>query len=1274
MSKKLTSKQQKEQLNNLFAVYNKRLGRLYSDYVKKLTSLGYGEDMLEDDALFNFDNFPQLKARLNDIFNDYYQNSILCYKSGITDGVALAYNHDKMVIGGYSVLTDKAIRVARDTAAATFISNRLKTKNGLNLAQTVWNYCQQTKSEFEMAMSNTIADGIKQGSSAEEIGKSIRRYLNDPDMMYRRYHTIKVQKNGKKKDVVTWRRRRIIDGKVRFIEEPLEKVGMGVYRSARKNALRVARTEINSAYHKARNERWQNEPFVIGQYIHVSPQHNIDDICNDLEGRYPKDYVWISWHPNCYAEGTQVLTKNGWKLFKDIEENDEILSLNPQTKETEYTGIEQIQKYPYKGKLVHFHNKSLECLVTPEHQMVYLNKGGNHEMRKCTADEYSKNKGAFYRTAENNTADRKEMWFGDRNIPFDLYCEFMGYYLADGSMMHDYGIVLSQKQGEPAWEKMQQCIRNLGFEPHIGKEAMVMYHRAYGQCLLQYGKAHDKFIPQEILNASKRQIKIFLDAFVLCDGSIRNPHTFMGNRGNIFVPKKQERTYYTTSPQMAADLGVLLLRIGHRPSYKMQYGGTSIKKDGSIIKSNYPCYRINECYSATSTVFDKEYVDYEGYVYDLTLEKNHIMYIQKNGKCFWGSNCICTSDPITIQGEEKKEFYKRLMAGEDMSNYVSPFAVLTMPEKYNQYIKDNSEAIVKAGMRGKLAWHLQDNTKYWAHLLSQSDRNKLGLKAVSSRELILAKAKERHALRTKEQIDKIQSRWDKHRRDYYNGLVHNLLGSKSVTDIKSQDLFERYYAIRYAIKDKKSASEIASLFDRFKRGYQTKLAWTDRKVAMNVMKVAANYGETDISSVLSALKSANYTLARKEAKTLANTIFAIKKDEQSLSALIPDVNKWHKQFTSQELHGVYDAVEAKLAQWQSLTLEKQASKLQFEAVNFLGGNMHGVQQKYATWKVSQAAYFKKLDEVNTAIDWININKAYGDVKGYKTQSKIYHKLIYDLEHAMLAKDKTLAEQLLYEAKQKKETLINAKAKRNAKNVVFDTDRFSQSRKDAAVWDKGNGAKADKTLIDTASKQWIAATEKEKDFTYEYTHHYCDVNEPLQGRKYDNYQTKERFIEKVNNITSYIEKNELPTDMWFTRGDDGMKVIESRIKFAGGSMPNNLQDLVGMEMQEGGFMSTGSRKGKGFNTRSVIMNIYAPKGTKAAYVEPFSAFGCGDKRSWDGVSRFSTYSSEHETLFQRGTRMRITKVYEEDGKTYIDCEVIGQEIRDLSYVKDSNIGY
>lgn len=310
MSKKLTSKQQKEQLNNLFAVYNKRLGRLYSDYVKKLLSLGYSEDVLENDALFNFDNFPLLKARLEDIFNDYFQNSILCYKSGITDGVSLAYTHDGDALGQFSVLSDKALQTARKTAAATFIANRLNAKNGLNLAQSVWNYCQQTKAEFEMAMSNVIADGLEKGTSAEEVGRRLRQYLNNPNMMYRRYHTVKVLKNGQKKDVVTWRRKRIIDGRVRFAEEPLERVGQGVYRSARKNALRVARTEINAAYHKARNERWKNEPFVIGQHIHISPQHDPEedaDICDELEGYYPKDFDWNSWHSQCMCTSDPVM-------------------------------------------------------------------------------------------------------------------------------------------------------------------------------------------------------------------------------------------------------------------------------------------------------------------------------------------------------------------------------------------------------------------------------------------------------------------------------------------------------------------------------------------------------------------------------------------------------------------------------------------------------------------------------------------------------------------------------------------------------------------------------------------------------------------------------------------------------------------------------------------------------------------------------------------------------------------------------------------------------
>ena len=461
------------------------------------------------------------------------------------------------------------------------------------------------------------------------------------------------------------------------------------------------------------------------------------------------------------------------------------------------------------------------------------------------------------------------------------------------------------------------------------------------------------------------------------------------------------------------------------------------------------------------------------------------------------------------------------------------------------------------------------------------------------------------------------------------------------------------------------------MFDRFKRGYQTKLAWTDRKVAMNVMKVAANYGETDVSAVLSALKSANYTLARKEAKTLANAISAIKKDELSLSVLIPDVNKWHKQFSSQELHGVYDAVEAKLAQWQNLTLEKQASKLQFEAIDFLGGNMHGVQQKYATWKVSQAAYLKKLDEVNTAIDWMNINKAYADVKGYSTQSKVYHKILFDLKNAMVAQDKDLAKQLIQEAQDKKNSLIQLKAKRAISksgngSIPFDADAYSQARKDAAVWAK-NTKDADNILRAKCGEVWRNATDKEKNAIFGYTSSYHNINEPLRGLTYYGSAADTQLgLDRIPLMESIINKSYYDKDIWLQRGGGMIELKKFGLSNYASATDAEIMALVGKEGTEGAFTSAGVAKGKGLGG-SVITNIYAPRGTKMMYAEPYSSFGNGSGRSWDGIAKQSTFGSESEIILQRGTTFRVTKVEKSGNKWYIDVEVINQDVLPFPYI-------
>ena len=308
----MTREQKRKQLTAMFGAYSKRLEALYDKFIDRLTVLahksGVGvEDFLEKNVLYRFGNYPELRQELNEIFADYVQKDVLAYRAGITDGVALAYAHDASVLSGFSVLSDKAITATRNTAAETFIRNRLRASEGLNLSKLVWNYCSQTKSEFEMAVSNVLADGLKKGTSAASLGLLVRQYLNNPDMMYRRYHRTVVDAQGNKKNIVKWRRRVVDDdGKVRFVEEPLEKVGMGHYRSSKKNADRLMRTEINGAYHRANAERWQMEPFVIGIVIDLSPQHPAPDECDELAGRYPKDFIFTGWHPQCLCMSNPI--------------------------------------------------------------------------------------------------------------------------------------------------------------------------------------------------------------------------------------------------------------------------------------------------------------------------------------------------------------------------------------------------------------------------------------------------------------------------------------------------------------------------------------------------------------------------------------------------------------------------------------------------------------------------------------------------------------------------------------------------------------------------------------------------------------------------------------------------------------------------------------------------------------------------------------------------------------------------------------------------------
>lgn len=265
---------------------------------------------------------PTEKDRVQALLNAYNNAVLSLIKQGITKAVLFSTNTQQNALSAFTRFEGKEVDAWRKETARAFIESRMKRDNGLNLSDRVWNYTQQTKSEFEVAVSQVLENGIGKGISAESLGRQVRQYLNNPDMMYRRYHRKQLMSDGTKKDIVEWRRR-VIDkeGKVRFIKEDLAKVGTGVYRSARQNALRLTITETNMAYNYSNCKRWESEPFVLGIRIRLSANHPEEDICDELAGDYPKTFMWRGWHPRCMCSVSPILMdrkSDEWKKLRKM--------------------------------------------------------------------------------------------------------------------------------------------------------------------------------------------------------------------------------------------------------------------------------------------------------------------------------------------------------------------------------------------------------------------------------------------------------------------------------------------------------------------------------------------------------------------------------------------------------------------------------------------------------------------------------------------------------------------------------------------------------------------------------------------------------------------------------------------------------------------------------------------------------------------------------------------------------------------------------------------
>ena len=382
--------------------------------------------------------------------------------------------------------------------------------------------------------------------------------------------------------------------------------------------------------------------------------------------------------------------------------------------------------------------------------------------------------------------------------------------------------------------------------------------------------------------------------------------------------------------------------------------------------------------------------------------------------------------------------------------------------------------------------------------------------------------------------------------------------------------------------------------------------------------------EADIASMDTLIKAAGdkQTVAELEAKKAELQELLDKKKTQAakkkLNAQKKKLEQQIGEFPVKTYSGIWQA-DVTTSDWAAKAGSIQAKKEYFESKLLFG-----------SLTPEETAKFKGLLE---------------DLEEFDTQGQQLHEL--------QKKQKNVQESL-------------SKLKNGGKE---DLNPYSEARKDAALWAQ-TPQEADDVLREKCGEVWRKASKAEKDAIYAYTQGSGGFNRPLRG--HDGYWGNFKGVGKVDlnnegrgsaiqHMTDVINRSTYDKDIWLQRG---IETAEGAANFLGIPVEalhqwsaSKLKKLEGKEIIEPAFASCGSAKGQGF--RGYIFRIYCPKGTKMMYAEPFSHYGAGGKRKWDGKKTQASFGYEDETIIQRGTKFRVTKVEKTGSRASFEIEVIEQ---------------
>lgn len=275
---------------------DKRIEKLIDEAVKQ--ALAQGRKLTSADIGRVFQRHPELRAALDKTMQQLNDDLTATIEQGSRDAWLRANSADDAVVAAMAnnnaqlaaLLNAGTNKPQNNRALRAFQQREMQ---GLKLSDRVWRAIEGMKLDMERAIEVALAEGIP----AQKLSERVRKLLKEPHRLYRRVR----DKDGNLK-----------------LSQAAQKYhpGTGVYRSSYKNAMRIARTEVNMAYQTSDSERWSRSWWVKGIRVSLSNNHTspdskgrpaaLVDICDELAGDYPADFKFTGWHPQCRCYATAI--------------------------------------------------------------------------------------------------------------------------------------------------------------------------------------------------------------------------------------------------------------------------------------------------------------------------------------------------------------------------------------------------------------------------------------------------------------------------------------------------------------------------------------------------------------------------------------------------------------------------------------------------------------------------------------------------------------------------------------------------------------------------------------------------------------------------------------------------------------------------------------------------------------------------------------------------------------------------------------------------------